>query len=61
MAKKSITGRSKSLKRPDIYDELRAKGYSETKAARISNAVANHTINHHGHHGQSSTGKKIKS
>jgi hypothetical protein len=54
MAKKSITtGRSKSLKRSDIYDELRQKGYSKAKSARISNAVANHTINHH-------SGKRIK-
>lgn len=32
--------RSRSLKDPELYDELRDKGDSEQKAARISNAVA---------------------
>lgn len=32
--------RSKSLKRPDVYDALRRKGYSKTKAAKISNGLA---------------------
>ncbi|ABD58577.1 hypothetical protein PBI_PIPEFISH_80 [Mycobacterium phage Pipefish] len=41
-------GRSKSLKRPDIYDALRRKGMSKRKAARISNAVANKTVRHRG-------------
>jgi hypothetical protein len=35
--------RSKSLKKPKIYDALRKKGYSKTKSAKISNAIANHT------------------
>lgn len=32
-----------SIKRDDVYEALRRKGYSKTKSARISNAVANHT------------------
>ncbi|AHJ86604.1 hypothetical protein Jolie2_54 [Mycobacterium phage Jolie2] len=40
-------GTRKSLKKPALYDKLRAKGYSKTKAARISNAVAAGTIDHH--------------
>lgn len=32
--------RSKSLKRPKVYDALRRKGYSKTKSAKISNAQA---------------------
>ncbi|MBI5161983.1 MAG: Rho termination factor N-terminal domain-containing protein [Micrococcales bacterium] len=32
--------RSSSLKDPGLYDELRDRGDSEQKAARISNAVA---------------------
>lgn len=31
-------GRSPSLKNVKVYDALRRKGYSEEKAARISNA-----------------------
>ena len=31
---------STSLKDPELYEELRAQGDSEQKAARISNAVA---------------------
>jgi hypothetical protein len=38
--------RSKSLKKPNVYDALRRKGYSKTKAAKISNAQANGTINY---------------
>ena len=30
----------RSLKDPDLYEELREKGDSKQKAARISNAVA---------------------
>lgn len=30
----------RSIKRPKIYEALRAKGYSKTKAAKISNAIA---------------------
>lgn len=33
-------GSRKSLKRPKVYDALRRKGYSKTKAAKISNAQA---------------------
>lgn len=40
-------GTRKSLKKPALYDKLRAKGYSKQKAARISNAVAAGTIDHH--------------
>jgi hypothetical protein len=28
----------KSVKRPKVYEKLRAKGFSKTKAAKISNA-----------------------
>lgn len=35
-----------SIKRDDVYEALRRKGYSKTKAARISNAVANGTNGH---------------
>ena len=41
MAKKR-GGSRKSLKRPKVYDRLRAKGYSKEKAARISNAGTTH-------------------
>lgn len=37
-------GTRKSLKKPALYDKLRRKGYSKRKAARISNAVANGTV-----------------
>lgn len=48
MARRGKRGGSrKSLKKPKLYDKLRAKGYSKTKAARISNAVAAGTIDHH--------------
>lgn len=30
----------KSLKRPEVYEALREKGYPKPKAARISNAQA---------------------
>lgn len=29
-----------SIKRPRVYEALRRKGYSKTKSARISNAMA---------------------
>ena len=29
-----------SIKRPKVYEKLRDKGYSKTKAAKISNAQA---------------------
>jgi hypothetical protein len=32
-----------SVKRRDVYDALRRKGYSKEKAARIANATANGT------------------
>lgn len=32
-----------SIKRRDVYDALRRKGYSKRKAARIANATANGT------------------
>lgn len=42
MAKRggSRAGRSPSLKAPKVYDALRRKGMSETKAAKISNGQA---------------------
>lgn len=45
MARKKRGGSRKSLKRPDVYDALRRKGYGKTKAAKISNALAAGTIN----------------
>lgn len=30
----------RSIKRPKIYEALKRKGYSKSKAARISNALA---------------------
>ncbi len=30
----------KSIKRPRVYEALKRKGYSKSKAARISNAMA---------------------
>ena len=30
----------KSIKKPKVYDALRKKGYSKSKAAAISNALA---------------------
>lgn len=36
--KSSIGGRSPSLRWPHLYDILRAKGYSKSKSARISNS-----------------------
>lgn len=38
----------KSIRKPKLYEQLKAKGYSKKKAAAISNAVANHTVNHKG-------------
>lgn len=35
-----------SIKKSNTYEALRKKGYSKTKAARISNAQAAHTINY---------------
>jgi len=31
-----------SIKRPKVYEALKRKGYSKSKAARISNAQASH-------------------
>lgn len=35
---KKMARRSKSLKRPKVYDALRSQGYSKEKSAKISNA-----------------------
>lgn len=35
--------RNSSLKDPELYEELRDDGASKEKAARISNAAANHS------------------
>lgn len=37
----------KSIKDEDTYEALRRKGYSKEKAARIANAQAAGTIDHH--------------
>lgn len=52
-----MPGSHKSIKKEDTYDALREKGYSKEKAARIANAQANGTIDHH-HEGQGKGGKK---
>jgi len=38
-------GKYASIKLPSLYRKLRGLGYSKEKAARISNAVANGSIN----------------
>jgi broad-specificity NMP kinase len=47
-----------SIKDEDTYDELRKKGYSKEKAARIANAQAAGTIDHH--KGEPRKGKRAK-
>lgn len=43
----------KSIKMPRVYEALRRKGYSKTKSARISNAMANGTLDRrHGRRGR---------
>jgi hypothetical protein len=42
VGKRKGGGSRKSLKRPKVYDRLRAQGYSKEKAARISNAGTTH-------------------
>lgn len=37
-----------SIKRPRIYEALKRKGYTKTKAAKISNAIATGTNKHRG-------------
>lgn len=39
-----------SIKRPKIYEALKKKGYSKTKAAKISNAIAAGTNAKRGKH-----------
>lgn len=34
------------IKKPDMYEDLRDEGMSKEKAARISNAKANHSLDH---------------
>lgn len=41
-------GHGPSIKKPDTYEALRRKGMSKRKAAAISNAQHNGTIDHHG-------------
>lgn len=38
-----------SPKASQVYEDIRQEHptYSKTKAAKIANAVANHTVNHH--------------
>lgn len=33
-------GKYRSIKKPSLYRKLRAKGYSKTKSAKISNWIA---------------------
>lgn len=46
-ANRGTSKHGKSIKAPKLYEKLRRKGYSKAKAAAISNAAANGTINHH--------------
>ncbi|AYD82087.1 hypothetical protein I5G60_gp72 [Mycobacterium phage Saguaro] len=55
------TGRSRhgpSIKKPDTYEALRRKGYSKRKAAAISNAQWNGTINHRGRRSRGGRGSR---
>jgi hypothetical protein len=51
-AGRGTSSHGKSIKAPRLYEKLRAKGYSKAKAARVSNAAANGTIDHHGGKGR---------
>ena len=42
---------NRSLKKPDMYEDLRDEGASKDKAARISNAAANEGESSVGHRG----------
>ncbi len=42
-----MPGDHKSIKRKDVYEALRREGVSKEKAARIANATAAGTIDHH--------------
>ncbi|MEU2106483.1 hypothetical protein [Nocardia sp. NPDC019255] len=42
-----MPGKHPSIKKEDTYERLREKGYSKEKSARIANAQANGTIDHH--------------
>lgn len=46
-ANRGTSRHGKSIKAPKLYEKLRRKGYSKAKAAAISNAAANGTIDHH--------------
>lgn len=54
-----MPGDHRSIKNEDVYEALRRKGYSEEKSARIANATANHTIDHHKGHTRTAN-KSIK-
>ena len=41
-----------------MYEALRRQGYSKTKAAKISNAAANHTLNRKGSRKGKGKGKR---
>lgn len=43
--------KNSSLKKPEMYEELRDEGASKEKAARISNAAANRGASNVGHKG----------
>lgn len=42
-----MPGNHKFIRKEDTYEALREKGYSKEKAARIANAQAAGTIDHH--------------
>ena len=46
-------------KASQVYEDIRDEhpGYSKSKAARIANAVAHHTVDHHGHGRRGKSGK----
>lgn len=56
-----MPGNHKSIKREDVYEALRREGASKEKAARIANATANHTIDHHKGQKRKSTKRTGKS
>lgn len=53
-----MPGDHKSIKNEDVYDALRRKGYSKEKSARIANAQAAGTIDHHKGQKRKSTKRK---
>lgn len=51
-AQRGTSRHGPSIKAPRMYEALRRKGYSKAKAARISNAAANGTLDRGGRRGK---------